>query len=425
MRLLSRGLGARCAFLLVCFYAAAATAATLQVSTSGSDSNNCLSPAAACRTIQAAINKAVNGDAINVAPGAYAEILFLSQRENLTIAGSTGVVITHPGPTASPLRSNAFVNRSKNIELRDLRITGTAQLDGVQVFDSIGIRITRCILEGTGGAGGALFTGFSDVNIADSTIQDNATGIRVDGNSTVQLGSPQGISTVQRNGVGVVVRSGAFFLRGPAVVQDNGVGVQGQEGATIKLCCQQDGKRRIVNNGIGIAARGASLDLRGPMEMSGNHFSALQMTGGFATITGVPNSASPGTVIRNNGSPDTAAIQLFGGTLRLAGISANDIVISDNAGNGVVLTHNASATIFNTLVTGNGADGVRVQGLSSLRLAVTAIVNGNGSSDLFCTQNSYADGDRGGVQRMFCPSFEHGHSEDDHGPDDRDPDGGN
>ncbi len=260
------GLGARCAFLLVCFYAAAATAATLQVSTSGSDSNNCLSPAAACRTIQAAINKAANGDTINIAPGAYAEILFLSQRENLTIAGSTGVVITHPGPTASPLRSNAFVNRSKNIELRDLRITGTAQLDGVQVFDSIGIRITRCILEGTGGAGGALFTGFSDVNIADSTIQDNATGIRVDGNSTVQLGSPQGISTVQRNGVGVVVRSGAFFLRGPAVVQDNGVGVQGQEGATIKLCCQQDGKRRIVNNGIRILARGASLDLRGPAD---------------------------------------------------------------------------------------------------------------------------------------------------------------
>jgi hypothetical protein len=36
------------------------------VSTSGSDSNNCLSSGSACRTIQGAINKASSGDTVHV-----------------------------------------------------------------------------------------------------------------------------------------------------------------------------------------------------------------------------------------------------------------------------------------------------------------------------------------------------------------------
>ena len=39
--------------------------------TNGDDSNDCLSEANACATIQAAINKAAAGDTINVAAGEY------------------------------------------------------------------------------------------------------------------------------------------------------------------------------------------------------------------------------------------------------------------------------------------------------------------------------------------------------------------
>src|SRR5437867_5353990 len=42
-------------------------------STTGNDSNDCLSPATACQTIQAAVNKASAGDTINVAAGTYTE----------------------------------------------------------------------------------------------------------------------------------------------------------------------------------------------------------------------------------------------------------------------------------------------------------------------------------------------------------------
>src|ERR1051325_1246406 len=63
------------------------SAANLRVSTTGNDSNNCLSPATACLTIQAAVNKAADGDSIFIAAGTYAGLVGITQRKNLTFQG--------------------------------------------------------------------------------------------------------------------------------------------------------------------------------------------------------------------------------------------------------------------------------------------------------------------------------------------------
>jgi len=376
------------------------SAATLHVSTTGNDSNNCLTPASACQKIQAAVNKAANGDTINVAPGTYAEVVSIVERDNLSVIGSPGVFITHPGVNNSPARFVLQVLVSRNIGFANLTITGLPETDGVRVFNTTLAEFTNCTVEGNGGPGGAFFTSASSVSLSDCTVQDNGTGIRVDGNASVDLNSTpfsNGVSTVQRNGAGVIVRAGVFFLHGAGVIQENGVGITGQGGA-IKTCCNV-GLRKIINNDTGILLRGDNLDLRGPVLMEGNRLFALRMFGGFATV-------GQGVTVRSSGTAAGAAIYVTGGFIQLGGRFPGDIAISDNPGNGVTLTDGAAARVFNTLISNNAGQGMRVQALSSVELFDTAVMSGNRGFDFSCTPNSSARGSDLGVKRMFCPGFD-------------------
>ncbi len=63
-----------------------AGAATLEVSPSGSDANDCLSPATACATIQHAVDEADAGDTVDVAAGTYGEVVTVAKP--LTLEGA-------------------------------------------------------------------------------------------------------------------------------------------------------------------------------------------------------------------------------------------------------------------------------------------------------------------------------------------------
>ena len=63
------------------------------VAPSGDDSNNCLSPETACRSITAAINKAWFGDVINLAAGVYVENIVIDKSLTLSGAGKGSTII--------------------------------------------------------------------------------------------------------------------------------------------------------------------------------------------------------------------------------------------------------------------------------------------------------------------------------------------
>lgn len=74
-----------------------AQAATWYVATTGNDANSCTSSAAPCHAINTAINRASDGDVINIAAGVYFENINLSKNLSLTGAGQSVTIIDGSG----------------------------------------------------------------------------------------------------------------------------------------------------------------------------------------------------------------------------------------------------------------------------------------------------------------------------------------
>ena len=93
------------------------------VSTTGNDTNDCLSEATACATIQGAIGKASAGDTIYVASGTYTLSSTVNvNKANLTIAGAGSATTIHQ---VSASVGYAFNITANGVTLRDLQIEKT------------------------------------------------------------------------------------------------------------------------------------------------------------------------------------------------------------------------------------------------------------------------------------------------------------
>jgi hypothetical protein len=368
------------------------------VATTGNDSNSCLSPASPCQTIQAAINKASNGDTINVAAGTYAEEVNIRRREDLRVEGAPGAKIV---PPAVPLQGVLVaVGDSRGIQLRGLTLSGdlSGEEAGIRIGASTGIGILECTVENMGG-GGISAAGHSDVGIRGGTVQGNQFhGIRVDAPAKVTLignDTPAPPKVQDNLFAGVIVNGGDFFLRSSTIIQNNQIGVLAEAGR-VASCCDE-GEHQFLNNITGISMRGGHLELRGPALIKGNTSVGIQLVGTSGSFSRF-GELTHRVIVRENGP---FGIVLIGSHL--------DIVRSDvifNGGRGVLLRDNSSARLFDVLISNNGDVGIRVEGLSSAQVLGSVVMENNQGFDFSCTPNSNAWGDRSGVRRMFCPGFD-------------------
>ncbi len=171
--------------------------ATWFVSTSGSDTNNCLSPTTPCHTINAAIGKANSGDSIFIAAGTYSspsgnQVVLIDKNINLyggwneDFTNQNNISIINGTSTKRGITiSGQF---SANLEKLDIRNGLSKDYDGgggVYLAFRAKVKMKNCIVQNsqTSGKGGGIFASSSSnltlnyCQITGNSASNNGGGI--------------------------------------------------------------------------------------------------------------------------------------------------------------------------------------------------------------------------------------------------------
>src|ERR1700751_2616771 len=132
-----------CSAALILFAPAVLASTTWYVNgASGSDSDNCLSAQAPCKTIGHAISLAASGDNVMVSAATYTEALTVSRNLNLIGAGASttiidgrasGTVVSISSPTSHVTLSNLTVRNGKASSGAGINNSGTLTLSNSTV----------------------------------------------------------------------------------------------------------------------------------------------------------------------------------------------------------------------------------------------------------------------------------------------------
>lgn len=170
----------------------------------GSDTNNCLSATAACKTIGHAISLAASGDTIKVTPATYPENLDIGL--SLKITGSQGHTVIDGGGVNTAV---TISNTTANVTLSSLRIQNGSSSSGVGGVSNIGtLTLKNSTVTGNRGIG---ISNSGTLSISGSIISYNSRGI---GNSGTLTMSSSTVTRNSVNGFGTtgIINSGALIV---------------------------------------------------------------------------------------------------------------------------------------------------------------------------------------------------------------------
>ncbi len=323
---------------------AAPAATTRYVSPSGSDSNDCLTPVTACRTIAHAVALSANGDRIEIAAGTYDEHdIELSTELTLNGASTDTTIVDANGV------SRAFY------------VTTQVEIVGLTVRN--GQRPAGPLFDAAGGA--ILINGAGNLTLRDVTLINNSAG----GNGgaifnagKVTLESSQVLSnTAQELGGGIynyglanaeLTVTESVIAHNSAAGYDGGGGIYNSGKLTMRSSTLADNSGATLGGGLSTSATAAvlleSVTLSGNRANSG---AALYASQGSITAT---NSTVSGNIASNN----YGGIYLTGSATNLLLVNST---IADNSRtntvgrgtNGLAHGGGATASLVNTVLANN------------------------------------------------------------------------
>jgi nitrous oxidase accessory protein NosD len=300
------------------------------VSMTGNDENDCLSPATACLTLQAAINKASSGDTVNVEAGVYPHAGVVTVNKTLTLKGAqAGFDARVRFDPESTLENSGGLYVTAN----------DVVIDGFTIQNSTSGAFT--------GYGIALGAGTSGAHVINNIIQNNIVGLGLSNHPSGTQAEVQ--YNVFRNNTQPGPASGHGIYTDQFVA-----GVGGVEDVLIANNNFETDEVSAANTfGIGISNTGAAPFTA--LQIHNNKFDSVSLNSRGMYFFGTESSSIKSNSIRNK---TNYAIRFLGGNDKIT-IECNTILES-NRGIHVSAGVNSNITVKDNNIAGNLTSGLEV-----------------------------------------------------------------
>jgi len=351
--------------LLLSLYACAPLPAphTYYVSTTGNDSNDCLSAAHACRTLDAAVSKATPQSQIDVGAGTFPTNVTLTKWPTIVGAGSSQTTLSATSPTSTVIT----LPNTAHASITELTISGG--MDGVNlVGNSVETQVLLNNVIISNAVNGVL-AGSSAVTLVGDTISNNTVGVTTFGGGTLNISQ----SSFQGNDIALLNTSVAILDH--VSVDSSNVPLAGSYGAAVDNITEggASGRMTISNSSVSNNTGGGIENQGGPVTVSSSQF--LNNTQG-----GIENSgmiAIGNSVIADNeryGISSGGNMQITQDAVIHNGFAPVVPPLLTNVGG--VEVSSGTVSIVNSTISGNNAAGLYNQG-GNVSLSYDTVVYNN------------------------------------------------